>query len=481
MLTGILGERVAQVLDRFLGGVVDLLGDDDVERHQQITRASLARVNPASAHPHGLAALRPGRHFHGHGLVEGRNLHLRAQRGLGERDGHAHGEVLALAPEDRVLPHMHDDEQVARRAAVRAGRAAACNADALAVLDTGRDPNLHVAAAPFDAPPTALVARVLDDRAAPAARRADLRERERALIDEHLAAATALGADVGCGAGLGPRPVADGAHRIGGEAHAGGHTVHGREEVEVELGLEVGAALRAGLPRAAPTATPATSAAPEQATEQVAEAGTLVELETLEPFGAALPEAAGTAEAAAPERADARRDHLADLVVLLALGRVAEHVVGGRDRLELLLGILVPRVGIGVVLLGELPVRARDVLLGRRRRHPEHLVVIGFEPLTLRRHGPLPRDLHHRRAQHPTLQRVARAQDVGHDGLAVALLLHDRLVDVRVERLALGLDTRQPRLLEDAQELPVHELDTLAHALDVLAAGGIEEIGRAHV
>src|SRR6266508_5323829 len=192
MLTRVRGERVAQVLDRLFGGAVDLLGDDDVERHQQITWASLARVNPASAHLHGLAALRPGRHLHGHGLVESRNLHLRAQRGLGERDRHAHGEILALAPEDRVLPHMHDDEQVARRAAVRAGRAAARYADALAVVDTRRDPNLDVAVAALHAPSTALVARVLDDRAAPAACRADLRERERALVDEHLAAAAAL-------------------------------------------------------------------------------------------------------------------------------------------------------------------------------------------------------------------------------------------------------------------------------------------------
>src|SRR5436305_14961256 len=189
MLTRVLGERVAQVLDRLLGGAVDLLGDDDVERHQEITRASLARVNPASAHLHGLAALGSGRHLHGHGLVEGRDLDLRAQRGLGERDRHAHGEVLALAPEDRVLPDVHDDEEIAGRAAVRARCPAARYADALTVVDTGRDPHLHVAAAAFHAASAALMARVLDDRAAPGARRADLRERERTLIDKYLAAA----------------------------------------------------------------------------------------------------------------------------------------------------------------------------------------------------------------------------------------------------------------------------------------------------
>src|SRR2546430_2797930 len=219
MFTRVLGERVAQLLDRLLGGAVDLLGDDDVERHQQITCASLAGVNPAPAHLHGLAALRPGGHLHGHGLVERRDLHLRAQRRLAERDRHAHGEVLALASEDRVLPDVHDDEQVAGRATVRARRAAARHADALAVVDAGRDPHLHVAAAALDAPPTALVARILDDRAAPAACRADLRERERTLVDENLAAAAALRADVGRGAGAGTRPVAPRTHRAAGQAH----------------------------------------------------------------------------------------------------------------------------------------------------------------------------------------------------------------------------------------------------------------------
>src|SRR5256714_1718153 len=281
MLTRILGERVAQVLDRLLRGAFDLLGDDDVERHQQITWASLAGVNPASAHLHGLAALRPAGHLDGPGLVERRPLSLRAQRGLAERDRHAHREVLALASEDRVLPDVHDHEQVAGRAAVRTRRAAARHADALAVVDAGRDPHLHVAAAALDAPPTALVARGLDDRAAPAARRADLRERERTLVDENLAAAAALRADVGRGAGLGTRPVAHRAHRVGGEAHARRDALHGVEKVEMQLGLEVGAALRTGLPGPAATAatTPASSAAAEQAPQPVTEAGGLVELE----------------------------------------------------------------------------------------------------------------------------------------------------------------------------------------------------------
>ena len=99
----------------------------------------------------------------------------------------------------------------------------------------------------------------------------------------------------------------------------------------------------------------------------------------------AAAEAAG-AEAAGAVGADAGRDHLADLVVLLALLGVAEHVVRGGDLLEPLLGLLVARVRVGVVLLGELLVGARDLLLGRALRHAEHRVVVLLEPLALRRH-----------------------------------------------------------------------------------------------
>src|SRR6202034_389799 len=60
------------------------------------------------------------------------------------------------------------------------------------------------------------------------------------------------------------------------------------------------------------------------------------------------------------------------LVIFLARGGVPEHIVRGRDLLEAVLG---PWVCVGVVLLGQLPVRARDVLVGGRRRDAEHLVV----------------------------------------------------------------------------------------------------------
>ena len=56
----------------------------------------------------------------------------------------------------------------------------------------------------------------------------------------------------------------------------------------------------------------------------------------------------------------------AELVVLLALLGVAEHLVGLVDLLELRLGGLVAGVHVGMVLAGELAVRLLDLLLRRR-------------------------------------------------------------------------------------------------------------------
>jgi hypothetical protein len=64
-------------------------------------------------------------------------------------------------------------------------------------------------------------------------------------------------------------------------------------------------------------------------------------------------------------------------VVLLALLRVAEHVVGLGDLLEARLGLLVVRVAVGVVLARELAVGLLDLLGGRLFVDPERLVVVG--------------------------------------------------------------------------------------------------------
>src|SRR6185503_10393634 len=84
--------------------------------------------------------------------------------------------------------------------------------------------------------------------------------------------------------------------------------------------------------------------------------------------------APGPAAGGAPEGI-AAGEHRAAPVVLLALVRIAEHVVGLGDRLEALLG---PRVGVRVrvVLARELAVGLLDVLLGGLLVDPQRLVVV---------------------------------------------------------------------------------------------------------
>ena len=101
----------------------------------------------------------------------------------------------------------------------------------------------------------------------------------------------------------------------------------------------------------------------------------------------------------------------ADLVVLLALGLVAEHVVGGRDLLEPLLRA---GVGVRVVLLGQLAVGLGDLLLGRALGHPQ--TPCSSPSRTTHAGAPWrsPPHFDHRRPQHPPLPAVAGPQDLGH-------------------------------------------------------------------
>ena len=97
--------------------------------------------------------------------VERRHGDVGAERGLGERDRHADGEVVAAPPEPRMRGDVDLDEQVAGRAAVAARRAAALEPDRLAVGHAGGDAGLHLAGPLLDAGAAARRARILDDRA----------------------------------------------------------------------------------------------------------------------------------------------------------------------------------------------------------------------------------------------------------------------------------------------------------------------------
>src|SRR5699024_4793209 len=89
--------------------------------------------------------------------------------------------------------------------------------------------------------------------------------------------------------------------------------------------------------------------------------------------GAGEPEAAGPGPGA---------EHLALVVVLLALLRRAEDRVRLGDLLEPVLRLLVARVGVGVIVASELAVGLLDLTGGRVLVHTEVLVEVLGHPVT---------------------------------------------------------------------------------------------------
>ena len=136
------------------------------------------------------------------------------------------------------------------------------------------------------------------------------------------------------------------------------------------------------------------------------------------------------------KKISAAHDVLSVAVVGLALVRVGEHVVGGGDLLEALLGLLVTRVRVGVILPRELAVGLLDLVLGSLLVDPQDLVEV------LLRHDrrPLRGDDDLRGPQDLVAVAIARLVDLddGARGRSLDGLLGDRLVLVGVEGLALG-------------------------------------------
>ncbi len=270
----------------------------------------------------------------------------RAEGGGRHRHGDRAVQVVAAAGEDGVRQHRDLDVQVAGGAAAGADLALARQVDAHAVGDPLRHLDLQ---APTGADPAlagALGARVRDDVAVAAALRAgavgdDLAE-ERALHGLHLAAPLAhiAGRDAGARGRAGP---------LAGLAQHGGVDLQLADAAEGRLGeVDVDPDQRI-LAAPVPRARPALRAAAEERVDDVAEA------EALEPVAAE--------RAAAP-------------VVRAALVRVGEHVVGGADLLETVLGVLVG-VDVGVQLAGEAAVGPLDVVRARLAGDAEDFVQVG--------------------------------------------------------------------------------------------------------
>ena len=141
----------------------------------------------------------------------------------------------------------------------------------------------------------------------------------------------------------------------------------GFQEVDLQRVAHVAAARGEGPVRLSPARAP-----PEEVGEDVAEAEVVAG-----PAAAGAPaERPGSARVRALEAAAGLAVGV-DLaaVVLLALHRIADDVVGGGDLLEPLLGGgLVDRIEIGMQLLGQLAIGAANLFVRRVARHAQHLV-----------------------------------------------------------------------------------------------------------
>ena len=128
--------------------------------------------------------------------VERRDLDGCAERGLREGDGHLAHDIRAVTREDRVLAHRDRHEQIAVRAAVRAGVALVAHAEGLAVVDAGRDLDLDGLGVADLALAAAGGAGVGDDGTGAAALRARLRglhgHAHEVLLRAHGAGAVAI-------------------------------------------------------------------------------------------------------------------------------------------------------------------------------------------------------------------------------------------------------------------------------------------------
>src|SRR4029450_6937973 len=146
----------------------ELLGHGHLEADQQVAGAAAPAGGHAPApHPEGAAVLGAGRDLEGDRAVQGRDLELGPEGGLGEGHGHGDGEVLAAAPEQRVPGDPDLDDQVAGGRAGLTGLALAAEPDGGTVADSHRDPDPQLTGADLAAGAVAGPAGVVDPPAAP--------------------------------------------------------------------------------------------------------------------------------------------------------------------------------------------------------------------------------------------------------------------------------------------------------------------------
>src|SRR5256886_8739638 len=294
---------------------------DYFDRQIQVAKAAGRAGHPLAGEPDDAPVLCLGRDAKRDSPLQRGDGDLATEQGLVQRDRQLGAEVVPVAREEGVRLHADAQVEIARRAAARTGKALTREPDALPVAAAHGD---------LDAEPSraaAVVARDLDDALRPLVR---LGEPDLDLGLHVLARSRARSR-----ARPRPRP----AEQIVGVGESAVADVAEQRPEEVREPGRVGAeGIRAGRPVVHPMES-------RPATRLTAHAR-----------GVALP----------------IRTHG---VVALALGGIAEDLVGLVDLLEAALRLRL-LVDVRVVLARELAIRPLDVLGGGVLSHPEDLVVV---------------------------------------------------------------------------------------------------------
>jgi hypothetical protein len=347
------GIELAQQVFLFFGEL-----DRGFHHHAAHQVAGVAAVDGAhafAAQAEHLAGLGLGDDLEFDAAVQGRHVQFTAQHRGGETDGDFAIEVVLFAREDGMVLDLDEDVEVARRAAVFAGLAFAGETDAVAGVHARGDLDRQGLAFLDAALAVAGLARVLDDGAAAVAAGTGLLQGKETLLHADLADTVALRALHRTAALGGAGAVAGLAHRKGGHADLHRGAVHRLFQVDLQVVAQV---------RAAPHPRLLAAARPGGGAEDVAE-------DIAEDVAEAAPRAA-TAPGA---RLDAG---MAELIVGGAFARVGQYFIGLLGLLEILLGLLVVGIAVGVILHGEAPVGLFQFLVAGIAGHAQYFVVIAF-------------------------------------------------------------------------------------------------------
>src|SRR5699024_7520699 len=126
---------------------------------------------------------------------QGGHLELAAQRCSGNGDRHLRQQVIAIAPEQGMGPHLHIHVQIAGTAALGAGSALPRQPNAIAAVNARRYADFYGSGFMHLATAAAVAARILDGLAGAAAGRAGLLHGKEALLHAHLALSATGGTD----------------------------------------------------------------------------------------------------------------------------------------------------------------------------------------------------------------------------------------------------------------------------------------------